>query len=93
MGNVFSTSDDPRCRTTAVSNYANVTRISRREVLGTVRGFTVDSTDPLSPVRLDLLLVFTGRSTWNDVESQTSESASSNEPFAEVQRSLFGHCF
>ena len=44
----FSTSDNPRCRTTAVSNYANGTGPCHHESLGAVRGFTVCNTDPLN---------------------------------------------
>ena len=41
---LFSTSDNPRYRTTAGSNYAHGTGVSRREGLGAVRGFTVGNT-------------------------------------------------
>ena len=56
----FSTRDNPRCRATAVSNYANGTGTCHREGLGSVRGFAI---------RFVLLLVFTGKSTLN-VSSQ-----------------------
>ena len=50
MENVLSTSDNPRCRTTAVSNYANGKGNCHREDFAAVRRFTVG----------DLLLLFAG---------------------------------
>ena len=72
----------------AVSNYTNVTGICQREVLDSIREFTVGDTNPLDPVHIDLLLVFTGKATLNGVESQTGVSASGNQP---VAVNLFTH--
>jgi len=98
MEDGFSTSDNPRCKTTGVLNYANGTGICHREGIGAVHGFTVGNTDPLDPTQFDLLLVFTGKATLNDGESsmqkvrvqvtrggffqQTSVNVLNNQPFA-----------
>ena len=69
MENLFSTSDNPRCKTTAVSKNANCTGACHREGLGAARGFPVDNTVPLDPIRFGDLLVFSGKETL-DVSSQ-----------------------
>ena len=68
MENFLSTSDNPHCRTTAVSKNANGTGACHREGLGAARVFT-GNTVPLDPIRFDHLLVFTGKETLN-VSSQ-----------------------
>ena len=76
----FSSTSDSM--TTDVSCFANGIGVCHREGLGSVREFTVANTVQLDPTRLDLLRVFTGKATLNEVESQTSVSASGNQLFA-----------
>ena len=93
MEGVFSTNDNPRCRTAGVLNCTKGTGICHREDIHSVRGFAVANTDPLHPTRFDPLLVFTGKATSDDAESgcrspepvfflRNSVSALSNQPFA-----------
>ena len=58
MEGVFSTNDNPRCRTAGVLNYTKGTGTCRREDIDAFRGLTAANTDPP--------LVFAGKSTLND---------------------------
>ena len=69
----FSTSDNPRYRTTAPSTHANGTGFCHREGFDVVRGFTVGNADPLDPSRFDLFLVFTGEATLNVSQVQDAQ--------------------